>query len=366
MQAGSSSKLEFVYRQCEERILSGLWPIGSQIPTEIELSSEFECSRSTVGKAIAQLVHEQLVERRTRAGTRVISNSVRRSAPALDLEAFAFIYPSDQHDGIWRTVKGFQSAAHQRQRRVLMLSTGADYLKEMEYLTRLDEFNVRAAVIYPLVASPRDQLEFSRALLDCPFPVILLDLNLFGLHVPSVSVDNFHAGHIMTQQLIDGGLRRIGFFSNHACAMSITERYQGYCWAMETAGIPIEARNVFLEPTMSPNFGDPLNEPLRLGKRYLEQSDRLEGVVCGNDTLAYGLIHAAQAAGVRVPMDLKVTGIDALAPFGEGEIKLTTYKVPFEAMGNRAFETLDALVQGRTPPDLGTRVRGTLVIGDSA
>lgn len=50
-------------------IEKGSYPLGSTIPTEIELSSLFNISRSTVRQAISELVQEGLLERRTSKGT---------------------------------------------------------------------------------------------------------------------------------------------------------------------------------------------------------------------------------------------------------------------------------------------------------
>ena len=87
------------------------------------LSGPSGVGKGTVSKALAVLVHEGFVERKARAGT-TVTYGKEGSKPG-QLDAFAFIYPSEQHEGIWRTVKGFQDAARDAGRRVVMLTTGA-------------------------------------------------------------------------------------------------------------------------------------------------------------------------------------------------------------------------------------------------
>jgi GntR family histidine utilization transcriptional repressor len=53
----------------EARIRSGEWAPGYRIPFEHELMAQYDCSRATVGKALAVLVAAGLVERRRRAGS---------------------------------------------------------------------------------------------------------------------------------------------------------------------------------------------------------------------------------------------------------------------------------------------------------
>lgn len=53
----------------EQRILSGKWPPGYRIPSELEFSESYGVSRMTVNKALTQLAHAGLIERRRRAGS---------------------------------------------------------------------------------------------------------------------------------------------------------------------------------------------------------------------------------------------------------------------------------------------------------
>ena len=366
IRAGSSSKVESVYNVLADRIFSNALPIGQCLPTEFELAAELGCGRHTVSQAITRLVHEGLVERRRRAGTRVIRNSALSSKPSVELDAFAFIYPTDRHEGIWRTVNGFHAAARTNQRRVVTLTMGTDFKKEIELVSRLSEFDVKAAAIYPIVPSSAVQMRLSALLLESAIPIVLTDMVLPGLGCPSVAVDGFHAGYSVTRHLLDSGLKRIGFLANQSWSPSVMERYRGYLWALEEAGQPAEPKRVFLEPEMHPDFEDPLREPIALAHRYLETSPDVEGVVCSQDFIARGLIHVAQERKLRVPKDLKVAGIDGFSQQSKDEVPLTTYHVPFEELGRKVFETLDALRVNKFMPELETRVRGEVVVRDSA
>jgi len=356
-----------VYKEMESRVITGKWLINSLIPSEQELGVEFNCGRSTIGKAIDRLVHEGLVERRRRSGTRIIKNTVPSSSPTARLDAYAFIYPgeSEKHDGIWRTVRGFQATARTQQRRVITLSAESNYEKEAESLLRLLELDVRGAVIYPLIASPDEQIRFCKMLLESKTPIVLVDMILSGMHCPSVVVDNFHAGYTMTRHLLDQGLKRLGFFANHSFATSVLDRYNGYLWALEEAGLSTASERVMLESGVDADFDQSLRQPTAQARAYLQRAGDIEGVVCSHDFMARGVLQAAAELGLSVPSDLKVTGIDDLTSAGEGEQGLTTYHVPFARMGGKAFEILDELVNNQSRPAVQTRVRGEIVIRES-
>lgn len=372
----ASNKLEQIYHILEQKILDGSWGMGATIPSEMELTEEFGCSRTTIGKAVARLAHEGLVERRKRAGTRVIRNTRQRhgSVEPVDLDAFAFIYPSEKHEGIWRTVKGFQDASQEAGRRVVLLSSGADFRKEIEFVSRLSEFDVRGAVVYPLLLSSEEQVKFSQALLDVKFPVVLAEVNLLGLEKPSVILDGYHAGYTMTRHLLERGAKRIGFFANYARVPSVRDRYLGYRAALEEASLPIRDEHVMFETAMNPDFKDPISESSYLADRYLDRcatgdaSVAVDGVVCVNDFLARGLARVAAARRISIPGKLKITGMEDLSlASNAGELPLTTYRVPFEKTGATAFAVLTRLLkEGPAAIPLENQVRGELVIRQSS
>nr|WP_106608991.1 UTRA domain-containing protein [Shimia abyssi] len=62
-----------------DRIVEGVWKPGELIPNEIDLAVEFGCARATVNRAVRELAEEGLVERRRKAGTRVLASPVRRA-----------------------------------------------------------------------------------------------------------------------------------------------------------------------------------------------------------------------------------------------------------------------------------------------
>lgn len=61
------------------RINSRVWAPGSLIPPETQLADEFQCSRATVNRAMRALSSAGLIERRRKAGTRVLPTPVRKA-----------------------------------------------------------------------------------------------------------------------------------------------------------------------------------------------------------------------------------------------------------------------------------------------
>ncbi len=71
------------FRQVRNEILSRIrdrtWPLGALLPSESALAEEFDCARATVNRAMRELADAGIVERRRRAGTRVVKDPVRHA-----------------------------------------------------------------------------------------------------------------------------------------------------------------------------------------------------------------------------------------------------------------------------------------------
>jgi len=74
-QATRQLKYESAYRAVLDRIRSGLYPVGSRIATEDELSRQFAVSRVTIRRALEILVQDGYLESRQGSGYRVVTLS---------------------------------------------------------------------------------------------------------------------------------------------------------------------------------------------------------------------------------------------------------------------------------------------------
>jgi len=93
-------------------------------------------------------------------------------------------------------------------------------------------------------------------------------------------------------------------------------------------------------------------------------TDAPDAIVCYDDKLALNLIDALRATGIRVPVDIAVTGFDDI-PFARiSNPRLTTVTQESEHLGMLGVDMLVATLDtGRTPPSRTLPVR--LVVRES-
>ena len=58
-----------IQRDIERQIVSGAWPPGFRVPSEMELTGQYDCSRMTVNKALSSLAAAGLIVRKRRSGS---------------------------------------------------------------------------------------------------------------------------------------------------------------------------------------------------------------------------------------------------------------------------------------------------------
>jgi DNA-binding LacI/PurR family transcriptional regulator len=178
-------------------------------------------------------------------------------------------------------------------------------------------------------------------------PTVLVDARHPALS--RVVIDDIAGGRLATKHLIELGHRKIGFVGDQLDTpfnfVSSRDRYQGYRQALAEAGIPF--RNEFHRQ------GEHGRERARhMMSNLLATPDPPTAVAAASDTQAFGVLEAAQDAGLRVPEDLSVIGYDdiEIAEY----LNLTTIRQPLFASGVEGVELLlDSIAN---PPPVPRRV----------
>ena len=66
-----------------DRIRDGTWSPGTFLPSETDLAEEFSTTRTTVNRALRELAEEGVLERKRKAGTRVVTSPRRQARFAI-------------------------------------------------------------------------------------------------------------------------------------------------------------------------------------------------------------------------------------------------------------------------------------------
>lgn len=191
-----------------------------------------------------------------------------------------------------------------------------------------------------IVASSTLPPDFAAAFRQAGIPVV----HAFGRptavpEVPVVGIDNIACGRLAAETLIARGYRRVGFLGGPEAATSTQDRAAGFL-----AGLAGQAG-----VTASTSYAsDYTFDAGRVEMQGLLAAGPAEAYFCGDDLLAIGALSAIEEAGLAVPGDIGLIGLNDMEMSRWRMIGLTTIRQPIDRIIAAA---IDAVVAVITEPD---------------
>jgi DNA-binding LacI/PurR family transcriptional regulator len=141
-----------------------------------------------------------------------------------------------------------------------------------------------------------------------------------------VRFDDFSGALEATRYLIGLGHRNILFIGETAVPW-YRSRHQGYCKAMQEAGLEPLAQTLGLND-------DRFLQGMSSIRLILEQNRRITAVLAGNDDIAHGAWEGLQKTGLEVPRDVSLIGFDDQHGLGRLQ-SLTSVRVEATEVGRQ-------------------------------
>lgn len=147
-----------------------------------------------------------------------------------------------------------------------------------------------------------------------------------------VGVDQAKIITMLVGHLRAAGRSRLAFVTSAELISPMAERLAAYQEAV--AADPPSARRVYAGE-LSVAWGSEAAAAM-----FAERGPLPDGIVCADDLIAVGMMQALRAAGLRVPLDVAVAGVDD-TPFAQlSEPPLTSVRQPIGQLGDEAVRML--------------------------
>lgn len=157
-----------------------------------------------------------------------------------------------------------------------------------------------------------------------------------------VSIDNVAAAREATRHLLSTGRRRLAFLGAEPGVpeRSGAPRLRGFVEELRDEGIDVDAAWVLPALDYRRSVG------ARVIEDVLARIDEIDGILCANDLLALGAMHALRMNGIRVPQDVAVVGWDNTEDGRFANPGLTTVAPDVRGIAERSVERVVAQVEG--------------------
>lgn len=188
-----------------------------------------------------------------------------------------------------------------------------------------------------IVASSTLPPAFSKAFRDAGMPVV----HSFGRYsntpeVHIVGIDNVECGRMAARTLIARGYHRVAFMGGPETATSTQDRRTGFLSEM-SAHPHVQVTSSYASAY---SFDAGRQEMARL-----LTGPRAEAYFCGDDVLSIGAMSSIADAGLSVPDDIGVIGLNDMEAAGWQNIALTTIHQPFRQIIASSIELVVAMLE---------------------
>lgn len=298
-------------------------------------------STATVSRALnlPALVDANTLERVRQAVARLryVPHGAARALRSQRSNTLGAIVPSFDYALYARTTSAVESTLDRLGYSLLLAAHQYDLRTEVRRTRTMIQRGVEAFVFVGLDHDPELYVlleEFAR-----PY-VLAWGVDRSATH-PSIGFDNRQATYAMAKHLLALGHRQFGLITApHEGNDRARERSAGVQTALAEHGIALAASRI--------RYGSiSLACATEMMRGLLALSPRPTAVIATNDVFAVGAMLACRAAGVRIPQDMSITGVDNTDLGATQTPPLTSIRTPVVEIGQAVAEQLAARLEGR-------------------
>lgn len=351
-----------IYATVKEDILKGVYSTGTLLPTELTLADKYAVSRPTISKVYNQLQDEGYVNKKKGLGTIVLfkENAVKTSTFGLLLpgagesEIFSII-----NDQILKQSEKMQfnclwegaTASNADIRRNLIETCCDNYIsKKVDGIFFLPLERVADADRINHIICDKIQ--------QAGIPLVLIDRDIVPIPQKSqfdvVCLDNYSAGCLMAQHLIEAGCKQIHFFYRPDSAYSVRIRFLAVKDTVQEAGLTFTEHNDFC--------GNP--EDLEF-VRTIPVTKGQTGIICANDSTAAVLMSSLETVGHRIASDLLICGYDDMKYSEHLKCSLTSFIQPCKEIANNSIELMMRRLRNNDREPISVYLNGKIIMRES-
>ena len=300
-----------IAREIERRILCGVYPADTLLPSRLELMREFQVARATLDRAVQELVISRRLTSRRGSGTTVNPVSEHRRDVAL------IGMPLGVDDSVY---KDFNCRVFKKE----LLAKRSNWAMLYEFDALLWRFPERADV--PVIEAMNGRI-----------PQVVVNRVIPGVNC--VSTDHRGAYCAITSERLEKHPDALPvFMSSGSDSLPVQYRFEGFADACRKTGKFYELWNFSADQNFQERAAG-MREKLELlkGRPVVAVSDSV--------SLTGAFMHVAAESGRKWGEDLWYSDFDNSYPENIWGVKVTSFIQDYEALVNTALEQLGKLLE---------------------
>jgi DNA-binding LacI/PurR family transcriptional regulator len=329
----------------QEVIDAGIYAPGQRLPSTKELSRQMSVSLVTAHRALQELVVAGALERSQGKGTFVHKSYPDRKCKRCECRVGLMFHPDASLADFYHSqiLEGVRQAAHAQAVDLILLRFGEDIRRECNGY---------------LFVNPRpDELHQLANDIGRKPPTLVVGAKSACPRCCSIDVDNIDLARAGVNHLADLGHRHIAYVGGTDQDSNSHDRWSGFISACAQSGVEPKARHILKSDSWR------LSETERPALvRMLKAATRPTAVFAGGFHLALDVYSAASAAGLRIPQDLSLVGVDDPPSAVHLSPPMTALHQPLVQLGRSALIALSNRILDDASPMESRVLKGELIV----
>lgn len=351
-----------IYKDLLKGIGEGLYREGQKLPTEKELSKDYNVSRITCQKAMNLLVEDGIVVRHPGigsivAGTKeeddniegnkeveiteeeIVINKGKKKIIGIVVEALWSCFGIEIFDGAYEM-------AEKLNYEIIIKKSFGNQEKEIKAIEDLTALGAEGIIVMPVHGDYYNDTILK--LVVEKYPIVFLDRYLKGIHVPYVGTDNFTAAKTSVEYLLNKGHKEIALVTaEDNQATTLDERKKGYIDGLLSSGVAAKRKNIYdnLSIVIPEKDHDEIlrKEVINL-KGFFEENSEVTAVLATEYHMAKIAEMALKQLGKEVPRDIEIVCFDCPKSYFDDNEFTSIIQNEYE-MGKKSVEVLNKLIK---------------------
>lgn len=306
-----------------------------------DIAKETGLSINTVSRALNSRdgVRDETRARVQQVAARLgyLPNNAARSLRTKRTNTIGVILEDNSNPYCSKLLKTIEEAAIPANYNVIMCNTNEEEVRELRAVELLLEKLVDGIIIHPLQQSNR----VLTRLLQAGVPFVTVGRRFPDHQTNYVVCNNYEGTKMAVRHLITNrGCKNILFFCLPQRSSSAIDRLRAYKDELQSHGLVFRESLVrYIKINIESGY-------LAM-KEVLESGLRFDGVFCGCDIIAIGVLNALLEQGLRVPDDVPIVGYDDIDFSAYLAVPLTTVHQPIQKIGANAVDILLELINSK-------------------
>ena len=257
-----------------------------------------------------------------------IPNAYARGLKMNKTNTVALIIPTIWHPFFSEFAYYVESNLAEHKYKMLLCNSDVSSDKELEYIQMVQENKVDG--IIGITYSDLDNFVSSH------LPFVTIDRH-FKEETVCVTSDNFHAGQLAVEKLVEKGCKKLGYVGTHSRFPSeTTKRRDGFEAQAEQMGVPYAIYD----------GEDPVMEFKQEIRTFFEKNPDVDGVFAHTDFIALDILEVLDEMKRKVPEEVQIIGCDGIKMEAGRKQIVSTIRQPVDLMAKAAVEKIIQVIDG--------------------